>query len=126
MSENERRIIPIYSSRGEVDAFLAFPYLFNRGGEWIGVVTAQREVYSVLGSYVGFLTNDPRIVRKRSDDTVRPRLKVHPFEGRMNIPATIPLAPLMGDLSQSLVDVLCDEPERLHTVDTGEYRDDLD
>lgn len=126
MSENERRIIPIYSSRGEVDAFLSFPYLFNRGGEWIGVVTAQREVYSVLGSYVGFLTNDPRIVRKRSDDTVRPRLKVHPFEGRMSIPATIPLAPLMGDLSQSLVDVLCDEPERLHTVDTGEYRNDLD
>lgn len=126
MSENQRRIIPIYSSRGEVDAFLSFPYLFNKSGEWIGVVTPQREVYSVLGNYVGFLTNDPRIVRKRSEDAVKPRLNVQPFHGRITIPAMSPLAPLMGDLSQSLVDVLCDEPERLHTVDTGEYRNDLD
>ncbi len=58
------RIIPIYSSRGEVEAFLVFPYLFNQSGEWIGCVTSQREVYSVLGAYVGVLTNDPRIVRR--------------------------------------------------------------
>ena len=32
MSQNQSRIIPIYSSRGETDAFLAFPYLFNRNG----------------------------------------------------------------------------------------------
>lgn len=126
MSQNQRRIIPIYSSRGEVDAFLAFPYLFNRSGEWIGVVTPQREVYSVLGNYVGFLTNDPRIVRKRSDDAIKPRLKVPPIPGRITIPATTPLAPLMSDLSQSLVDILVEEPERLHTVDTGEFRNDLD
>src|SRR5829696_2171777 len=104
MSENQHRIIPIYSSRGEVEVFLAFPYLFNRSGEWIGVVTPQREVYSVIGSYVGFLTNDPRIVRKRSDDAVKPRLNVHPFHGRITIPATTPLAPLMSDLSQGMVD----------------------
>ena len=47
MSEEHHRIIPIYSSRGEVEAFLVFPYLFNRSGEWIGWVTPQREVYSV-------------------------------------------------------------------------------
>jgi hypothetical protein len=65
---SQHRIIPVYSSRGEVEAFLVFPYLFNRSGEWIGTVTAQREVYSVLGAYVGFLTNDPRIVRIRYVD----------------------------------------------------------
>jgi hypothetical protein len=65
-------MIPIFSSRGEVEAFLVFPNLFNRSGEWIGWVTPQREVYSVLGNYVGFLTNDPRIVRKRSDDETIP------------------------------------------------------
>jgi hypothetical protein len=37
-----------------------------------------------------------------------------------------PLAPLMSDLSQGLVDVLVEEPERLHTVDIGELREDLD
>lgn len=123
---SQHRIIPIYSSRGEVEAFLVFPYLFNRNGEWIGWVTAQREVYSVMGYYVGSLTNDPRIVRKRSDDALRPRLKPPPHPGRINIPATLPLAPLMSDLTHSLVDVLVEEPERLHTVDSGELREDLD
>ena len=120
------RIIPIYSSRGEVEAFLVFPYLFNRTGEWIGWVTAQREVYSVMGAYVGTLTNDPRIVRQRSDSMSRPRLQAPPPPGRLATPATIPLAPLMSDLSLGLVDVLVEEPERLHTLDSGEFREDMD
>ena len=126
MSQYQQRIIPIYSSRGEVEVFLAFPYLFNRSGEWIGVVTPQREVCSVRGNYGGFRTNGPRIVRKRSDDETKTRLKVPPFPGRITIPATTPLAPLMSDLSQSLVDILVEEPQRLHTVDTGEFRNDMD
>jgi hypothetical protein len=126
MSGPHHRIIPIYSSRGEVEAFLAFPYLFNRSGEWIGWVTAQREVYSVTGNYVGALTKDPRIVRKRSDDAFRPHLNITPPPGRLNIPANLPLAPLMSDLPHSLVDVLVEEPERLHTRDSGELREDMD
>jgi hypothetical protein len=120
------RIIPIYSSRGEVEAFLVFPFLFNRSGEWIGCVTAQREVYSVMGFYVGSLTNDPRIVRQRSDNMVRPHITVTPPPGRINIPANLPLAPMMSGLPHSLVDVLVEEPERLHTVDSGELREDMD
>jgi|SRR6185503_17663454 len=123
---SQHRIIPIYSSRGEVEAFLVFPYLFNRSGEWIGWVTPQRDVYSVLGAYVGFLTNDPRIVRKRSDNDLRPHQRMSPPPGKLNTPATIPLAPMLSDLSQSLVDVLVEEPERLHTLDSGELREDLD
>ena len=126
MTQSQPRIIPIFSSRGEVDAFLVFPYLFNRSGEWIGWVTPQREVYSVLGNYVGFLTNDPRIVRRRAGDAIRPRLKAPPRPRRFITPATIPLAPLMSDLSQSLVDILVEEPERLHTMDSGEFREDID
>ncbi len=125
MSQNQQRIIPIYSSRGEVDAYLVFPYLFNRSGEWIGLVTPQREVYSVLGAYVGFLTNDPRIVRKRSEDAIKPRLKMPPSPGRIPLPATTPLAPLMSDLPQGLVDILVEEPDRLHTIDSGELREDM-
>jgi hypothetical protein len=126
MSQGQARIIPIYSSRGEAEAYLAFPYLFNRGGEWIGWVTPQKEVYSVLGNYVGFLTGEPRIVRKRGEDATRPRLKIPPHPNRLATPSHTPLAPLMGDLTHSLVDVLAEEPERLHTVDTGELRNDLD
>ena len=125
MSQSQQRIIPIYSSRGEAEAYLVFPFLFNRSGEWIGLVTPQREVYSVLGSYVGFLTNDPRIVRKLSDDAIKPRLKMPPHPGRIPLPANTPLAPMMSDLPPSLVDILVDEPERLHTIDSGELREDM-
>ena len=127
MSQNPSRVIPIYTSQGEADAFLVFPNLYNRGGEWIGWATAQREVYSVMGYYVGSLTSDARIVRNRSEDSsLKPRLKPPPSPGRINPPATFPLAPLMRELTHSLVDVLSEEPERLHTADSGDLRDDLD
>ena len=126
MTQNQQRIIPIYTSRGEAEAFLTFPYLFNRGGEWIGWVNPQRDVYSVMGYYAGYLTNDPRIVRRRATSSLRPRLKPPPSPGRISVPASVPLARLMPELTHSLIDVLADEPERLHTLDSGEFREDMD
>lgn len=126
MSQDPRRIIPIYSSKGEAEAFLVFPHLFNRNGDWIGWITPKREVYSVMGFYTGTLTDDARIVRNRAGDTLRPRLSPPPSPGRITPPARIPLAPLMKELTYSLVDVLAEEPERLHTMDSGELREDLD
>jgi 4-fold beta-flower domain-containing protein len=125
-TQPQHRLIPIYSSRGEAEAFLVFPYLFNRSGEWVGWVTPKREVYSVLGNYVGSLTDDTRIVRKRADDDNKPHLKPPPYPGKITTPASIPLAPLMTDLTLSFVDVLMEEPERLHTLDSGELREDMD
>ncbi len=121
-----RRLIPIYTSQGDVEAFLAYPYLFNRAGEWIGWVTADREVYSVLGYYVGFITDEPRILRRRVTDHLRPRRIPPPPPPRIYPPATVPLAPLMKELPYHLVDVLLEEPERLHTTDAGELREDLE
>lgn len=126
MSQNQRRIIPIYSSNGEAEALLAFPYLFNRSGEWIGWVTPKRDVYSVMGLYVGSLSDDARIIRKRSEDETRPRIQPPPRPGKITTPPSIPLAPLMSDLPLSLIDVLLEQPERLHTADSGELREDMD
>ena len=126
MPEYQTRMIPIYNTHGEAEAFLVFPNIFNRTGEWIGWVTQQREVYSVLGQYVGALTEEPRVVRKRSEDDIKPRLKCPPHPGRISPPAQVPLAPLMRELTHSLVDVLEEAPELLHTVDSGELRNDMD
>lgn len=120
------QVIPVYTTSGDTGAFLQYPYLFNRGGEWIGFVTSRREVYSVLGEYVGKLTDDPRIVCKRATSTLRPKLKPPQQPERISPPATVPLPRLMADLSHSLIDVLMDAPERLHTVDSGDLREDLD
>ncbi len=124
-SPNNFSVIPVYTSRGDVDAFLAYPYLFNRQGEWIGFITPQRDVYSVLGYYVGQLTSDPRIIRKRSEDG-KSRLAPPPTPARLRIPPTVPLPKMMADLSHESVDVLDEEPERLHTIDSGEFRKDMD
>jgi hypothetical protein len=118
--------IPIYNTKGDADAFLLYPYLFNRTGDWIGFVTPAREVYSVLGEFVGTLTNDPRIVAKRAIDETKPRISPPPPPRKVQLPANIPLAPMMPELSHSLIDVLQEMPEKLHTVDSGESRQDMD
>jgi hypothetical protein len=118
--------IPIYTTRGDADAFLTYPYLYNRQGEWIGWVSADRQVYSVLGIYVGDLTSEPRIIRRRITSSLKSN-KIPPLNPpHILVPAKIPLAPLMPDLRYGLVDVLLEEPERLHTLDAGEQRQDLD
>jgi len=125
-NQPQRTIIPVYTSRGDAEAFLVYPYLYNRLGEWIGWVTADRGVYSVLGFFVGELTAEPRIIRKRITASLKPRRSPPPPPSRLFVPATIPLAPLMGDLRFGVEDVLLEEPERLHTLDSGELRKDIE
>jgi len=118
-------IIAVYTSTGDAAAYLAYPHLFNPNGEWVGWVTSSRDVYSVLGYHVGYLTDDPRVLRKRSDPS-RPRQNPPTRPRRINLPSHVPLARMMSELSHDLVDVLLEEPERLHTTDSGELRADLD
>jgi hypothetical protein len=124
--EKQPALITIYNTKGDADAFLSYPYLFNRLGEWIGWVTPQKDVYSVLGMYVGYLTNEPRILRKRLTSRLKPQRDSPPRPPKIYPPATIPLAPMMRELYFGVVDVLLDEPERLHPFDSGELREDMD
>src|SRR5690606_29721828 len=119
-------IISIYTTKGDAEAFVQYTYLFNRSGEWIGFVISKREVYSVLGEYVGMLTSDPRIVRKRATSTLKQRLQIPAKPSRIRVLSTVPLPPMMPELSHSLIDVLQDMPERLHTTDSGDTREDMD
>jgi hypothetical protein len=126
MSGNQRTIIPIYTSRGDVEAFLAYPHLYNLRGEWIGWVTPEREVFSVLGRYVGYLSGDPRILRKRTLEDTGPVRQPPTAPMRMYPPATVPLAPMFPELFPDTLDVLLEEPERLPTVNTGALSKDMD
>lgn len=121
----ENDIIPLYSSRGDVGAFLWRPYIFDLMGDWIGWVTDDQQVYSVHGQYVGWLTKDPRILRKVSADFLTRQTPPPPPE-RISIPAIIPLAPMMAELTFGIVDVLGETPELLPALDSGELREDMD
>jgi hypothetical protein len=126
MSSSQPKLITLYTTNGDAAAFLLYPYLFNRTGEWIGFVTPKREAYSVLGEYVGMLTDERRIIRKRATSTLIPHLTPPPPPPKVYLPATIPLPPMMSELSSSMIDVLLETPERLHTLDSGENREDMD
>jgi len=121
-----KSIIPIFTTRGDAEAFLVYPYIYNRLGEWVGWVTPEREIYSVIGFYVGFLSEGPRILRKRAIEVSKVRMRPPAKPSKVYPPATIPLAPMMPELYHDTIDVLLDEPERLHTGDSGEFREDLD
>ncbi len=117
---------PIYTTKGDVAGFFVAPYIYNMLGEWIGWVTPDRKVYSVHGQYVGWLTDDPRVLRKRSESYDQPHLTPPAKPPNFRPPATVPLAPLMSELTHSILDVLDEQDDLLPTVDFGEERLDMD
>jgi hypothetical protein len=123
---SQRPLIPIYTTRGDLGAFLAYPYLYSSVGEWIGWVNKEREVYSVYGEYVGWLGSGPRILRKRADSHGRGIRSIQYQSPSITPPARVPLPPLMPELPMEIIDVLDDAPDLLPTLDFGEQRLDLE
>lgn len=121
-----RKPVPIYTSDGDFEAYLVYPHLFNMLGEWIGYVNPEKEVYSVHGNYAGWLSDDPRILRKKSYDFSKPQLTPPEAHFKVPVPGGAPLPPMMADLTFDTIDVLQDEPDKLHPLDGGELRPDLD
>lgn len=121
-----QRLIAIYTTRGDIGGFLLYPYIYNRMGEWIGWVTPRRQVYSVHGHYVGYLSDEPRILRKQSSGYLKPRQPPPPPPEPILPPPTVPLAPLMPELPIGVLDVLEDRPDLLPAVDFGDLREDMD
>jgi len=122
-----KQLIPIYTSRGDLEAYLAYPHIYNKQGEWIGWVSPERKVFSVHGHYVGWLADGPRILRKSAEGIGYQKLNIElPMERKINPPAHMPLAPLMPELIFGTIDVLLEQPDLLPSVDFGELREDMD
>ena len=116
----------LFTSRGDWGAFLIYPYLFNTIGDWIGWATPKKEIFNLDGSLVGTISADNRIIRKRIIETQPPKRPVPPAPSKPRIPAAIPLPPRMAELPFDTIDVLEDKPELLHTMDSGEFRPDVE
>ena len=70
------------------------------------------------GAYVGWLSDDPRILRKRSYNFDKPKLTPPlPPKERVPVPPRAPLPPMMAELSYDTIDVLQEEPDLLPTLD---------
>lgn len=121
-----RKPVPLYTSRGDCNAYLLYPLLYNLDGDWIGFVLSSKDVYSVYGDYVGYLSNDFRILRKRVIDQSKPKLVCPPKQPNIRMPALTPLAPLMCEVTYDMIDVLLEDPDLLPTLDAGEFKPDLE
>ena len=113
---------PIYRSDGEWVGVYYGGNLFNADGEWIGFAKG-RDVYDPAGMYLGFLSDDRRLLRKRTKPE-NPRLKAPPRPERPNLPASMPLAPMLRALPHQYIDMFEEHPERLMFI--SETRPDMD
>ena len=119
------RPLPLYTTSGDLGGFLVYPYVFNSQGDWIGWVTADKQVYSVHGLYVGWLSKDFRILRQRTLDRNRPQQNPPSQPARFRPPAQVPLPPMMAEISSSTIDILEERPDLLPTRDSFALTDDV-
>ena len=117
---------PIYSTNGEWVALLHKDehggHLYDTLGERIAWLDGK-EVYTLEGEYVGFLSADGRILRERIRRQ-RPLRPSPPAPPRVRPPASVPLAPLFAELPWSQVDVFEEEPDIFKYI--SELRPDWD
>jgi hypothetical protein len=119
------RPIPLYTTSGDLGGFLLYPYIFNSQGDWIGWATADKQVYSVHGQYVGWLGKDFRILRQRTLNYNPPQQTPPPSPERFRPPAQVPLPPMMAEITSSTIDVLEERPDLLPTSDSFAFTDDV-
>ena len=108
----------IFDSRGEWHATLLNMCLWDAHGEYIGFVRGpEYDVYTAYGQWIGNLTADGRIVRKRTRDRqIVLKIRKLPPPRPQNLPPKAPLPPMSGDLGYHYIDVLEWEPDVFKNV----------
>lgn len=108
----------IYDTRGDWHATLLNGCLWDSRGEYLGFVRGEdHDVYTAHGEWIGNLSVDGRIVRKRVHQS-QPLLKIRRLRPPkpQNLPPRAPLPPLTGDLGYHLIDVLDWDPDIFKNV----------
>ncbi|MAS34248.1 MAG: hypothetical protein CL610_09580 [Anaerolineaceae bacterium] len=108
----------VFDTHGEWHATLLNNCLWDARGEYIGFVRGQNyDVYTAYGQWIGNLTADGRIVRRRMTDrqTVLKVRKLAP-QKPTKLPARAPLPPMTADLGYHYIDVLEWDPNAFRSV----------
>ena len=103
----------IYDTQGDWHATLISGCLWDARGDYLGFVRGDKhDVYTQYGEWIGYITQDGRIVRRRMEQNL-PVLKIKRLKPARpsNLPPRAPLPPLTADLGYNLIDVLDWDPD---------------
>ncbi len=99
----------IYNSEGECIAFKVDKNIFLIDTlDWFGWVDEKGEVYSPTGEYIGFVSEDDRILCE-VPKPLRPLRNAPPLPPLPSLPPLPPLRPPYPPLPPNLIDVFSDE-----------------
>lgn len=103
----------IYDTAGDWQATKIGSVLFDARGDYIGFVQNEDyDVYTASGEWIGALSHDGRIIRKRNAPRQQLLTTVPPKPPKPEkLPARAPLPPQTGDLGFDKIDVLEWDPE---------------
>nr|MBN1229630.1 hypothetical protein [Anaerolineae bacterium] len=102
----------IWNTYGDWIATLVDGFVWDHRGTCVAWVEGEnKEVFTADGEWIGQISKDSRILRKRTEL----RRDLHPsppaFPPRPDLPARAPLPPTFSELPYSIIDVLEEDPD---------------
>jgi hypothetical protein len=115
----------IWNTYGDWVATLIEGHLYDLRGTWVGWVEENKDVYKGDGEWLGKLSDDRRILRKRtaSRRPLREDIPDQPEE-KPDLPVRAPLPPTFAELTFSDIDVLEEDPDAFKQI--SDLKPDMD
>lgn len=127
MADTVVKPVFIFSTSGDWMATVMGQYVFDSRGEYVAYMEGpERAIYTRDGEWVGNLSKDGRVLRKRAGQkrplhtNPLPKPKTKPS----NLPGRAPLPPQNAELNYDTIDVLEEDPEVFKRL--SERRPDMD
>ncbi|MBI5959201.1 MAG: hypothetical protein HY866_10730 [Chloroflexi bacterium] len=102
----------IFDTHGDWQATKIGDSIYSSRGEYIGFIENGIDIYKNDGEWVGRLSKDGRILRKRTERRRELHSNPPPKPPKPEkMPGRSPLPPMMAELDYGTIDVLEDDPE---------------
>ncbi len=101
----------LWNSYGDWIGCLLEGHIWDPGGGWIGWVDANRDVYKADGEWIGTLSKDGRILKKRTAKRRDLNTNIPRKPAKPDLPGRAPLPPSFAELSYSEIDVVAEDPD---------------
>ncbi|MGF1505671.1 MAG: hypothetical protein GYB64_03025 [Chloroflexi bacterium] len=126
MAKKKRKERPgyIWNTYGDWCATLVDGHIWDLRGNWIGWIDENRDVYKADGEWIGTLSRDMRILRKRTARSRALQEHIPETPPKPELPARATLPPSFAELTYSEIDVLEEDPQAFQRI--SDLKKDMD